>query len=133
MSDESADDQSSLSSLSSDFSDVTPLNQMQMNTGGKNSCDVPDDSDNEVDKFRQLLLESDYALLIKECKKEYQKLKPSRQQIKTLLKKSFANRRKEIEKIEAEGVLMMSSIMINWPCFQQGKYVSILSIKFIPI
>ena len=54
ISDESADDQSngsqSLSSISSDFSDVTPMTQMQMNTGG--SRDVVNSSDKEVDKFR---------------------------------------------------------------------------------
>ena len=94
ISDESADDQfngsQSLSSISSDFSDVTPMTQMQMNTGG--SRDVTDSSDKEVDKFRQLLPKSDYALLLRECRKEYQKQKPSRQQIKMLLKNMFANR-----------------------------------------
>ena len=94
ISDESADDQSngsqSLSSISSDFSDVTPMTQMLMNTGG--SRDVMDSSDKEVDKFRQLLPKSDYALLMRECRKEYQKQKPLRQQIKMLLKKMFANR-----------------------------------------
>ena len=90
-----------------------------------NSGDVTDDcSDKEVNKFRQLLSESDYALLMRKCRKEYQKPKPSMQQIKTLLKKSFANRQKEIEKMQAEGMPMMSSIMVDWPCFQQGEYVS---------
>ena len=96
---------------------------MQLNTG-RNSDNVTDDSDKEVDKFRQFLPKSDYVLLMRECRKEYQKQKSLRQQIKILLKKSSANRRKEIEKMEAEGVLMMSSIMVNWPCFQQGEYVS---------
>ena len=127
ISDESADDQSngsqSLSSISSDFSDVTPMTQMQMNTGG--SGDVTDSSDKEVDKFRQLLPKSDYALLMRECRKEYQKQKPLRQQIKMLLKKTFANRQKEIEKMEAEGVPMLSSIILDWSCFKQGEYVSI--------
>ena len=77
---------------------MRPLSQLQMNSDG-NSGDVTDDcSDKEVDKFRQLLSENDYALLMRECRKEYQKPKPLRQQIKTLLKKSFANRQKEIEK-----------------------------------
>ena len=75
-----ADDQSnslqSSSSTNSDFSDVTPMIQMQLNTG-RNSGFVTDDSDKEVDKFRQLLPESDYALLMRECRKEYEKQKPS--------------------------------------------------------
>ena len=62
---------------------------------------------------------------MRECRKEYQKQKPSRQKIKILLKKTFANRRKEIDKMEAEAVLMMSSIILDWPCFQQSEYVSI--------
>ena len=90
VSDESADDQSnglqSSSSISSDFGDVKPLSQMQMNIDN-NSGDVTDDcSDKEFDKFRELS-ESDYALLMRECKKEYQKPKPSRQQIKLCLKR----------------------------------------------
>ena len=94
ISDKSTDDQSngsqSSSSISSDFSDVTPMTQMHMNTGG--SRDVADSSDKEVEKFRQLLPESDYALPMRECRKEYQKQKPLRQQIKMLLKKMFVNR-----------------------------------------
>ena len=117
MSDESADDQlnglQSSSSISLDFSDVRSLSHIWMNSDG-NLGDVTDEcSDKEVDKFRQLFSESDYALLMREYRKEYQRPKPLRQQIKTLLKKSFANRQKEIEKMEAEGVSMMSSIMVH--------------------
>ena len=130
VSDESANDQSnglqSSSSMNSDFGDVTPMTQMWLNTDW-NSGDVTDDNEKEVDKFRQLLPKSDYALLMRQCRKEYQKQKPSRQQIKLLLKKTFANRRKEIEQMEAEGKPMMSSIIVDWPCFQQGEYVSIIT------
>ena len=106
VSNESVDDQSngsqSSSLISSDFGDVKPLSQMQMNTDS-NSGDVTDDcSEKEVEKFRQFLSESDYALLMREYRKEYQKSKPLRQQIKTLPKKIFSNRWKEIEKMETE-------------------------------
>ena len=58
MSDKSANDQSngsqSSSSINSDFSDVTPMTQMLLNTG-RNSGNVTNGSDKEVDKFRQLV------------------------------------------------------------------------------
>ena len=39
-------------------------------------------------------------------------------------KKTFSNRQKELEQMDKEGVPMMSSMLMDWPCFQQGEYVS---------
>lgn len=71
------------------------------------------------------LSNEDFFSCIKECQKLVDKKQMKRQDIKTLLKKTFPNRREEIRKLEKDGQPMMSSVMVDWTCFQYGEFVSI--------
>ena len=52
----------------------------------------------EIDaSLRSLLNEENYTNMMKECSRELQKSKPNRSHIKTLLKKTFCSRWKELE------------------------------------
>ena len=55
------------------------------------------------------------------------KKSPNRAHVKLLLKSTFPNRHREIARMDKEGVGMMSSILLDWPCFGYGEYVSIHS------
>ena len=61
---------------------------------------------------------------MEEARKEVEKKEPNRKHIKNLLKETFAYRRKEIEKMDKNGLPMVSTILQDWPCFEYGEYVS---------
>ena len=49
---------------------------------------------------------------------------------KNIVEKTFCNRQKEVKQMDKEGVPLMSSMLVDWPCFQQGEYVSKIYIWF---
>ena len=85
------------------------------------------DEDNFKDNgtLRELLEDADYTRMMRECRKECTKNSPSRSHVKTLLKKTFPNRRREISRMNKEGMPMMSSVILDWSCFEYGEFVSI--------
>lgn len=80
----------------------------------------------EKGTLRELLEDADYTRMMRECRKECTKSSPDKIHVKKLLKKTFPNRRQEISRMNKEGMPMMSSVILDWSCFEYGEYVSIL-------
>ena len=101
------------------------VNDNGENGNGKDGLVKEEDMLNEKGTLRELLEDADYTRMMRECRKECTKNSPSRSHVKTLMKKTFPNRRREISRMNKEGMPMMSSVILDWSCFEYGEFVSI--------
>jgi len=63
---------------------------------------------------------------MKAASKESAKNKPDTRYLKQLIRESHAWRRDEIEKMNKDGLRMVSNLLKTWPCFKYGINVSSL-------
>lgn len=68
----------------------------------------------------------DYVECMETCRKLVDKKAVKRNDVKSLLKKTFVKRREEIKKLNRDKALMLTSIIEDWNCFEMGDFVSIL-------
>lgn len=74
----------------------------------------------------------DYVELMESCRKLVDKKVVKKNDVRSLLKKTFVKRRQEIKKLNKDKMPMISSIIEDWNCFEMGDYVSIsISFNFI--
>lgn len=69
--------------------------------------------------------EADYTEFMDKCRTLCEAKSPKRGDVKSILRKTFVSRRKEIKKMNKDKMPMISSIMADWNCFQYGDFVSI--------
>ena len=67
----------------------------------------------------------DYHEKMKLARQEYEKKGRNKVHLKLILKETFRNRRAEVKRMDEEGMPMMSSVIIDWPWFVSGEYVSL--------
>jgi len=64
--------------------------------------------------------EKEYLSNMKAASKETAKNKPDSRYLKQLIRESHAWRRDEVEKMNKEGLPMVSTILKDWPCLKYG-------------